>query len=147
LLSRPAVQVALPLMPSTPELEMAFRHKCRMGDLGGVKNMIKAGEVDCNAPADTERKFTALHIACWGSMKASADKDIVESILMWAQKTGNDQPVRDAVDAIDSLKPIDLAKERRDSLANSGLKEDDLLEEKRKFDKIIEWLEKGLPAM
>ena len=132
----------------TMALELAFRNKVRMGDVGGVKGMLKAGEVDFSAPGDTLRKWTPLHIACWGTMKPQNDKDIVEAILMSAMKHGNEQPLRDAADAVEGLKAVDLAKERRDQISapGSALSEADQLDEKRKYDKIIEWLEKGMPA-
>ncbi|KAL1512296.1 hypothetical protein AB1Y20_005558 [Prymnesium parvum] len=129
-------------------LELAFRSKVRMGDIGGVRGMLKTGEVDFSAPGNTMRKWTPLHIACWGTMKPQNDKDIVEAILLAAMKVGNEQQLRNAADAMEGLKPVDLAKQRRDALSNPGASgnEADQLDEKRKYDKIIEWLEKGMPA-
>uniref|UniRef100_A0A6T7ZFE0 Uncharacterized protein n=1 Tax=Prymnesium polylepis TaxID=72548 RepID=A0A6T7ZFE0_9EUKA len=133
---------------STPEIKL--RNRVRAGDVGGVKGMLKAGEVDYTAPGETLRGFTPLHLACWGSLKPENDKDIVEALLITAQKAGaaQEQALRDAADFIDGLKPVDLAKERRDTLSqrNPQAKEEDLMEEKRRFDKVIEYLEKGLPA-
>lgn len=130
------------------QLELAFRTKVRMGDIGGVRGMLKAGEVDFSARADTLRQWTPLHIACWGTMKPQNDKDIVEAILLAGMKAGNEEALRNASDALEGLKPVDLAKERRDAISTTGApgNEADQLDEKRKYDKIIEWLEKGLPA-
>ena len=129
-------------------LDLTFRNKVRMGDIGGVKGMLKAGEVDFAKGGQTRRQWTPLHIACWGSAKPQNDKDIVEAILMAALKAGNESQLTNAADAIEGLKPVDLAKERRDQVSapTAPGNEADQLEEKRKFDKIIEWLEKGLPA-
>ena len=62
--------------------------QCRMGDLAGVRNMIKGGEADLLAPSETLRKWTPLQICCWGTMKPANDKDLVEALLMWAMKKG-----------------------------------------------------------
>ena len=87
-----------------------------------------------------------MHIACWGTMKPAFDKDIVEAILMAAMKEGGkEQEVRNAKDAIDGKTPVELAKEKRDKLAASSGDGEEGVTEKRKYDKIIEWLEKGLP--
>lgn len=119
-----------------------------MGDTGAVKNLLKGGEADPLAPGETLRGWTPLHIACWGSMKPQNDKDIIEAILLWAQKKGKEMEanVRGAKDKKEDLVPADLAKIRRDSINTAGQDEGAALEEKRKFDKIVEWLEKGLPA-
>ena len=128
--------------------DMAFRGKVRMGDVGGVKGMLKGGEVDLTARGETLRQWTPLHIACWGSLKPANDKDIIEAILLAAMKAGNEQALRDAEDAVEQLKPVDLAKARRDAVPapGPGVDEGAVMEEKRKYDKIIEWLEKGLPT-
>ena len=120
-----------------------------MGDIGAVKNLIKAGEADPMQPGDTQRQWTPLHIACWGSMKPQNDKEIIEAMLMWALKKGKDmeKQMRDAKDAVEGCTPADLAKKRRDSIPPPapGADEGAGLEEKRKYDKIVEWLEKGMP--
>ena len=120
-----------------------------MGDIGGVKNLLKNG-ADPAEPGKTWRGWTPLHIACWGSVKPQNDKDIVEAILMSCQKAGKDKEaqVRNAADLKEGLKPVDVAKQRRDSIPPPAPGQDEgaALEEKRKFDKIVEWLEKGLPA-
>ena len=121
----------------------------RVGETGAVKNLLKGGEADPLQGGKTQRQWTPLHIACWGTLKPQADKDIVEAILLWAQKAGKgvEASVRAATDAKEGLTPADLAKLRRDSIvAPAGADEGTALEEKRKFDKIVEWLEKGLPA-
>ena len=119
-----------------------------MGDTGAVKNLLKGGEADPLAGGDTMRGWTPLHIACWGSMKPQNDKDIIEAILLWGQKKGKDMEanLRGAKDKQGGASPADLAKIRRDSIQTAGQDEGAALEEKRKFDKIVEWLEKGLPA-
>jgi len=128
----------------------ALRWKCRMGDLAGVRNMIKAGEADLLAPSETLRKWTPLQICCWGTMKPANDKDLVEAILMWAMKKGKptEAEMRAAADH-EGLTALDLAKQKRDIVAAqappAGAEEGAGMEEKRKMDKIIEWLEKGLP--
>lgn len=136
-------------MGANGELELQFRSKVRLGDTAGVKGMLKHGEVDIMAPGMTKRKWTALHIACWGTAKPQNDKDIVEAILIAASKAGKEAALRGIEDASpERLKAIDLAKERRDGLVGGGAggESADSLDEKRKFDKIIEWLEKGMPA-
>jgi hypothetical protein len=122
----------------------------RMGETGAVKNLLKGGEADPLAPGKTQRGWTPLHIACWGSLKPQNDKDIVEALLLWAQKSGKqvEASVRAAADLKEGLTPADLAKLRRDSIPPPapGQDEGTALEEKRKFDKIVEWLEKGMPT-
>lgn len=119
-----------------------------MGDTGAVKNLLKGGEADPLAGGDTMRGWTPLHIACWGSAKPQNDKDIIEAILLWGQKKGKDMEanLRGSKDKQGGATPADLAKIRRDSIQTAGQDEGAALEEKRKFDKIVEWLEKGLPA-
>ena len=120
-----------------------------MGDTGGVKNIIKAGEADILQGGATERSWTALHIACWGTNKPQNDKDIIEALLMWAQKAGKEPDIRNAADkSKEACTPADLARKRRDEVAGPapGQDEGTALEEKRKYDKIVEWLEKGLPT-
>lgn len=121
-----------------------------MGDTGGVKNLLKAGAADPAEGGTTLRQWTPLHIACWGTMKPQNDKEIVEALLLWAQKKGGgmEAQLRGAKDATEGLTPADLAKVRRDAVSSqvSGADEGGAaLEEKRKYDKIVEWLEKGLP--
>eukprot|EP00326_Haptolina_ericina_P008280 CAMPEP_0181217920 /NCGR_PEP_ID=MMETSP1096-20121128/27410_1 /TAXON_ID=156174 ORGANISM="Chrysochromulina ericina, Strain CCMP281" /NCGR_SAMPLE_ID=MMETSP1096 /ASSEMBLY_ACC=CAM_ASM_000453 /LENGTH=194 /DNA_ID=CAMNT_0023310087 /DNA_START=18 /DNA_END=603 /DNA_ORIENTATION=- len=128
-----------------------LRSKVRLGDVPGVKGLIKAGLIDLTAPGETRRQWTPLHIACWGSSKPQFDKEIIEALLLYAQKIKIEDQVRAAKDAVEGLTPADVAKERRDQLAALPVPknpdaEAELLEKKRKFDKIIEWLEKGLPA-
>ena len=77
-----------------------FRQKVRMGDVPGVKGLLKAGHVDITAPGNTKRQWTPLHIACWGSVKPGNDKEIVEAILLYAQKMKIEDQVRAAKDAI-----------------------------------------------
>ncbi|KOO35293.1 hypothetical protein Ctob_013723 [Chrysochromulina tobinii] len=129
----------------------ALRWKIRMGDTGAVRNLIKAGEADLMQPSKTLKEWTPLHIACWGSIKPTSDKDLVEALLLWAQKSGKTNAMTSATDK-DGFTPLDLAKQRRDALAaatsaNANAEEGGAaVEAKRKYDKIIEWLEKGLPA-
>jgi hypothetical protein len=94
----------------------------RMGDTGAVKNLLKGGEADPSQAGATHRGWTPLHIACWGTSKPQNDKDIVEAILMWAQKSGKDKEaqLRGAADTQEGLKPVDLAKQRRDSIQTAG---------------------------
>ena len=128
------------------EAECAFRNSVRKGDLTGVRTALKSGTINIAAPSATTRKWTAMHIACWGSLKPQFDKDMVEAILTAAMKEGGvEQQVRDAKDAIDGKTPVELAKEKRDMLAAGSGDGDEGVAEKRKYDKIIEWLEKGLP--
>ena len=130
---------------------VALRQKVRNGDLTNVKNMVKAG-ADYAAPGQTVRKWTALHIACWGSARPQFDREIAEVILGAAKKDGKWKQVVGAKDALDGQAPLDLVKEQRKkkfdpseggAVPAEGTPEE---EEKRKFDKIIEWLEKGLPS-
>ena len=112
-----------------------------MGDTGAVKNLLKGGEADPLAPGETLRGWTPLHIACWGSMKPQNDKDIIEALLMWAQKNGKEPDIRNAADkSSEGCTPTDLARIRRDQAAAlPGGEEGAALEEKRKYDKIVEW--------
>ena len=57
-----------------------------MGDIAGVKNLIKAGEADICGRGATQRQWTPLHIAVWGTAKPAADKDIVEALLLAASR-------------------------------------------------------------
>lgn len=118
-----------------------------MGETGGVRNLIKDGQADVMAGGDTQRKWTPLHIACWGTNKPGSDKDIVEALLLWAQKNGKEKDIREQADK-EGDTPVDLARIRRDQIAAAaqGAEEGAALEEKRKMDKIVEWLEKGLPT-
>ena len=135
-----------PMLVSDPSY--ALRYKVRMGETGGVKNLIKEGNADILAGGGTVRKWTPLHIACWGTNKPQNDKDIVEALLLWAQKAGKEADIRGATDnSPEACTPADLAKIRRELVAAlPGTEEGAAMEEKRKYDKIVEWLEKGLPA-
>lgn len=122
-----------------------FRHACRMGQVGAVKGALKNGVADFKQGGKTIRGWTPLHIACWGSMQPQNDKDIVEAILLAAQKNKCDDAVRGAKCKVDGDTPLDLAKFRREQLTRQP-ESDEVNVRKRKFDKIIEWLEKGLPS-
>ena len=126
-----------------------------MGDIAGVKNLIKAGEADICGRGATQRQWTPLHIAVWGTAKPASDKDIVEALLLAAQKggAGVEKKIRDEKDNSRDVggemgcTPLDLARIRRDGIVQvPGAEEGAALEEKRKYDKIVEWLEKGLPT-
>eukprot|EP00965_Chrysotila_dentata_P253192 6211116-Pleurochrysis_carterae.AAC.1 len=73
--------------------------------------MLKAG-VDYAQAGQTVRQWTPLHIACWGSLKPQNDREIVEAILMCANKEGKEKfdAVIAAKDALDGKTPCDLAK-------------------------------------
>ena len=122
-----------------------FRQKVRNGDVASVKLMLKAG-VDYKECGLTQRKWTPLHTACWGTAKPQYDREIVEAILMQAQKDGAEEQLRGAKDALDGKTPADLAKERRDTLMGGSAEDKEQLDEKRKFDKIIEMVEKGVQS-
>ena len=129
-------------MEGSPAVQL--RNRVRAGDIHAVKGLLKSG-ADYASPGQTTRQWTALHIACWGTVKPQYDREMVEVILRMAAKDDKEQQVRSAKDAIDGKTPIELAKEKRETLPATG-DEAKQLEEKRKFDKIIEWLEKGLPS-
>ena len=95
-----------------------FRNKVRAGDLMGVRKMLAEG-VDFAKPGKTQREWTPLHTASWGSAKPFNDREIVELILMAAVKAGKGQEeaLRNAKD-VDGSTPLDLAKERRDGLGD-----------------------------
>merc|ERR1712166_530229 len=103
-------------------------------------------------PAPTIRGYTPLHIAAWGTAKPQYDRDIVEAILNAAAKAGKDKEAacREATDKVDGETALDLAKQRLAKVdANPpkpGADDKDFLDEKKRLDKMIEWLEKGLPA-
>jgi len=128
----------------------ALRHKVRMGDIGGVRNELKKGEADIMCTGATERQWTPLHIAVWGTLKPQNDKDIIEAILVAAQKAGAtaEADIRAKTDASpEQCTPLDLARTRRDGIVQvPGAEEGAAQEEKRKYDKIVEWLDKGLPT-
>jgi len=130
----------------------ALRYKIRLGDTAAVRNILKAGEADPLAPSVTIQQWTPLHCAAWGSINLKSDKDIAEALLLWAQKAKKEKEIRDAVDS-DGYTPLDLAKQQRETLAAippaPGANPDEgdpNADAKKKLDKIIEWLEKGLPA-
>ena len=119
---------------SAGDTETVFRNKVRAGDLMHVKQMLKDG-VAFEQPGKTIRGWTPLHTACWGSAKPQYDKEMVEAILLAAMKhekgKAMEETVRSATDIIDGLTPLDLAKERRDGLTDSGKGEEETLNEKR----------------
>jgi hypothetical protein len=71
-----------------------------MGDTGAVRNLIKAGEADLMQPSKTLKEWTPLHIACWGSIKPTSDKDLVEALLLWAQKSGKTNAMTSATECV-----------------------------------------------
>ena len=82
-----------------------------MGEIGKVRNTIKAGSADVLAGGDTVRQWTPLHIACWGTNKPQADKDIIEALLLWVQKAGKESEIRKAADnSPEGCTPLDLAR-------------------------------------
>jgi hypothetical protein len=119
-----------------------------MGDLPGVRNLLKGGEANIMATGATARQWAPLHIAVWGTGKPQNDKDIVEALLLSAQKNGKEAEIRaHEENSEEKNTPLDLAKIRRDGIQTvPGAEEGAGLEEKRKYDKIVEWLEKGLPT-
>ena len=129
------------------DLNYTLRYKVKMGETGGVRNLLKDKGCDPLEGGDTLKKWTPLHIACWGSVKPASDKDIVEALLLWAQKSNKEQDMRNAADT-EGCTPADIARIRRDQAAAlpGGEEGGPALEEKRKYDKIVEWLEKGLPT-
>ena len=118
---------------------MLLRNKVRAGDLIQIKALLKEG-ADFAAKGNTTRQWTPLHIACWGTSKPQNDREIVEAILLAAQKAGKESDVRNAKDAKDGATPADLAKERRETQTGSNVDDKEQLDEKRKLDKIIEWV-------
>ena len=82
---------------------------------------------------------------------SQADKEVVEQILTQAKKDGKTNEVVGAKDKLDGKTPVDLARERQAELlaaaAASGGGEGEEkgeLEEKRKYDLILQMLEKGV---
>ena len=72
--------------PPAPEVVTAaqqqarlFRERVKFGEVAQVKHMLKEGNVDFQEPGNTVRKWTPLHIACWGTAKPQYDRDIVEA--------------------------------------------------------------------
>ena len=66
-------------------------------------------------------------------------------LLLWAQKGGKEPAIRSVADkSKEGCTPADLARFRRDKLAAqqpaAGADEGAALEEKRKYDKIVEWV-------
>ena len=111
--------------------------------------MIKGGVADPLGKGETLRGWAPLQIACWGSMKPQNDKDIIEALLLWAMKVKKEDEIRGMADN-EGNTALELAKARREMFAAQEPAGGDgegggALEEKRKYDKIIEWLEKGMP--
>ena len=82
-------------------------------------------------------------------MKPQNDKDIIEALLLWAMKVKKEDEIRGMADN-EGNTALELAKARREMFAAQAPAGGDgegggALEEKRKYDKIIEWLEKGMP--
>lgn len=82
------------------------------------------------------------------------DKEVVEQILLQAKKDGKTNDIITAKDKLDGKTPIELAKERQAELlaiaaaasaAGDG-EEKNELDEKRKYDQIVQMLEKGVDA-
>jgi hypothetical protein len=82
------------------------------------------------------------------------DKEIVEQILLQAKKDGKTNNIIAAKDKMDGKTPIELAKERQAELlaaaaaasAGGDGEEKKELDEKRKYDQIVQMLEKGVDA-
>ena len=66
---------------------MVLRNTVRAGDLIKTKALLKDG-ADFAQAGNTTRKWTPLHIACWGTSRPANDREIVEAILIAAQKAG-----------------------------------------------------------
>ena len=101
-----------------PESSVAYtiRSNVRAGELQKIKQMFKDG-VDIEAvmePSDTLRKWTPLHIAAWGTAKPQYDRDIIEQLLLAANKAGKDAPIRGAKCGIDGETPLDLVRGSHD---------------------------------
>lgn len=82
------------------------------------------------------------------------DKEIVEQILLQAKKDGKTNDIIAARDKKDGKTPIELAKERQAELlavaaaaAGGDGEEKHELDEKRKFDQIVQMLEKGVDTV
>lgn len=71
-------------------------------------------------------------------------RDVVELLLQTAKKCGVEPEYRAAV-ASDKATALDLAKERRERIISVRTDDPNDLELKRNLDKVIEWLDKGLP--
>ncbi len=54
---------------SNPDPSYNLRFKVRMGDVSGVKSILKQNGADLCAKGETLRGWTALHIAVWGTRK------------------------------------------------------------------------------
>lgn len=75
-------------------------------------------------------------------------RDVVEQLLQTAKKLGKENDLRAMKDS-DGATALDLAKEKREQLVQMRAPtrdEDADLDLKRNQDKIIEWLEKGVPS-
>mmetsp|Transcript_12746 Transcript_12746/g.41687 ORF Transcript_12746/g.41687 Transcript_12746/m.41687 type:complete len:139 (+) Transcript_12746:40-456(+) len=134
-----------------PDYEL--RNCVRRGEMAKIKELIKNG-ADYTVSGETLRAWTPLHIACWGSQKPQVDKEVVEQILLQAKKDGKTNDIITAKDKLDGKTPIELAKERQAELlaiaaaasaAGDG-EEKNELDEKRKYDQIVQMLEKGVDA-
>mmetsp|Transcript_75509 Transcript_75509/g.182533 ORF Transcript_75509/g.182533 Transcript_75509/m.182533 type:complete len:147 (+) Transcript_75509:35-475(+) len=145
----------MPYVTDNPDTAFVVRERIRNGELMQLKALIKEG-VDFNecllAPGKTIRGYTPLHIAAFGTSKPNYDRDIVEAILQAAKKAGKEAEAacRAAKDKIDGETALDLAKQRLAKVdANPpkpGADDKDFLDEKKRLDKMIEFLEKGLPS-
>jgi len=69
---------------------------------------------------------------------------MIELLLQTAKKCGVEPQYR-ALKASDTATALDLAKERREKLLSARTDDPNDLELKRNLDKVIDWLDKGLP--
>ena len=166
LLREPLTDTAAPpaLLRATPGSSLVPRHLATRSHDGGRRAQGRQGDAppqqgarrrpdpdqallkegaDFAAKGNTTRQWTPLHIACWGTSKPQNDREIVEAILLAAQKAGKESDVRNAKDAKDGATPADLAKERRETQTGSNVDDKEQLDEKRKLDKIIEWVRRA----
>eukprot|EP00962_Isochrysis_galbana_P050090 scaffold21556_cov120-Isochrysis_galbana.AAC.3 len=117
----------------------------------------------CTSPVGAARSRRCL--SCGSSLNkgmwrgecnwwACVDKEVVEQILLQAKKDGKTNDIITAKDKLDGKTPIELAKERQAELlaiaaaasaAGDG-EEKNELDEKRKYDQIVQMLEKGVDA-
>ena len=92
-----------PLSPPTLSVSRAPRprkpHKTqiRLGDINGVRNILKAGVADPCVAGPTLQQWTPLHCAAWGTIQTKNDKDIVEALLLWGGKNKKDAEMKAAV--------------------------------------------------
>lgn len=71
-------------------------------------------------------------------------RDVIELLLQTAKKLDKEKELL-KVEASDKATALDLAKERKEQLMQQRTDEPDAIESRKNLEKVIEWLDQGLP--